>query len=128
MPRVGKSLLRAAWLSIAGAGIFFGAYPFKEQPIPAHLKGFDHNRDNRLEQSECIEVAAALIDQNFNREIDSDEDATGEKLMHDLYKAWGINNFCSAWELRNAIRAIKKISENNRIEQEWIDAINNYWD
>ncbi len=129
MPKIGKSFLRVAWLSITGAGVFFGAYPFREQPIPKSLVGYDHNKNNRLERDECFNVVAALMDGNYNQRIDTkEEDSIGGKLVNDLYKAWGRNNFRSAWELRNALRAIKKMDENNDIEQEWINSINHYQD
>ena len=120
-----KSLVATTCLSIAGAGICLGIYPFRERSIPEHLKHYDLNKDKRLDREECFNIAAALVDKNWDTKIDSQEDDIGNQLVSDLWGAWGMNNFRSALALK---QALKEIQAGEKTKEDWETAVNSYQD
>lgn len=119
-----NSLVGVSFLSVAGA-IGLGYYQNKERPLPARLQPYDNSggkKDGKLDSTECLAVAADLVDVNHNGQIDDDElNTTGRQVVSELRDKLGSSNLSSAAQLESTIQAVHDAP---RVLSEWQAAVN----
>ena len=106
-------------LIASSIGVSF--YNERARPLPEFAREFDLNKDGKIDEGECIDVIAELVDINHDGNLSEDELTKAKDRKDQFYAAGGRSNRYSG---NNFSNAMDRIQQAQHTLSDWQSAVN----